>query len=271
MPGSLQTQWSRAQDGQKVIVLLTDVDQGSATVQNELNVWAEDLRRNQTRTLARCPSSCELICCCSNDRSILKDIKENCLVLRVPSLTENECRMECLRILSSCSTWTQDQEVPLLHLIHLSYVMFGEDSRRLTLLHAIRARELCATQAVVPLIAIWLTYVCGLDDLFRRTMEVLLGLNPDFHVRIRREGSRCLLSGHCDASVPVDCQPNFQEWSFTEGEARTAFKLTLALHGQRAILLYGPSPSGKTYVIQQTAAMWGHSVQRLWLTKKTLP
>ena len=50
-----------------------------------------------------------------------------------------------------------------------------------------------------------------------------------------------------------------------------AFKLTLALHGQRAILLYGPSPSGKTYVIQQTAAMWGHSVQRLWLTKKTLP
>ena len=272
VPGSLQAQWSRALEGQKVVVLLTEMDKASALVQNAVNVWAEDLRGNQSRTIVKCPPQCVLICCCSSDNTLPKDLKENCLVLRIPALTEDECIGEYVRILSSCPSWTPEQEVPIAHLINHSYLMFGEDSRKLTLTHVIRARELCTvSQSLAPLIAVWLTYVCGLDDLFRRPMEALLGLNPDLHVRIRREGSRCLLSGHCDASVPSDCQSNFQEWSFTEGEARTAFKLTLALRGQRAILLYGPSPSGKTYVVQQTAAMWGRSIQRLWLTRNTLP
>ena len=61
----------------------------------------------------------------------------------------------------------------------------------------------------------------------------------------------------------------FKEWCFTTSELLTMFKLCLAHKSKRAMLLYGPSPSGKSYTISKVAEMYGKTCRTVYLNHES--
>ena len=79
-------------------------------------------------------------------------------------------------------------------------------------------------------------------------------------VDIIKQDDQCVVRGYWAIETQQMYSGSFKEYCFTSTEKVTIFKLSLALQSKRAILVYGSSPSGKSYCISNLALMWDSGI-----------
>ncbi|KAK8807361.1 hypothetical protein WA158_004120 [Blastocystis sp. Blastoise] len=110
--------------------------------------------------------------------------------------------------------------------------------------------------------ALWLTIVCKYLPEDRESLEKSLGLNlsgiiqRSYYVDSYTNKSYLQLQSTFVTSIEcIDKSPSLL--SLTNSEMRLLYQLSIAYSSKRGILIYGPSPSGKTHVLTNMAKIMG--------------
>ena len=136
----------------------------------------------------------------------------------------------------------------------------------------LKVQQICSSGEDMSLIsALWLVFASRYEEEERKAIEKILDQKDDINISIEKKEDRCIINGFC--TIDTNCLYNgsFKEWCFTTSEHLTMFKLCLALKSKRAMLLYGPSPSGKSYVISKVAEMYDKICRTVYLNHESTP
>lgn len=191
----------------------------------------------------------------SDESSSVPSISSLCLYYRDIDLYLSELGDITEFILHDCTQYSHDS----FQLVRSLLKSFFSVS-----LHSIqKVKHLCQSDPSIPFAtAMWVVF--GSSSI----VETLLDI-PTVPISIEKKDSHCLVNGYSTINTNCSYNPAFQVWSFITSEYDIVYKTSIALKTARPILLSGPSPSGKSFTLNQMALMYNCSCESICLYHNT--
>ena len=221
-----------------------------------------------------------LIVCCMNpaamsaNRSTLpRQFYKYCIYHRDLKYTLNELFLTARQILSNVVDTTDESiENQILDLFTYSYNSYQKTSIPFSLRDVLKVDQIIESGNDLTLsAALWLVFACRYEESERREIEKILKQEDELKVEIDKQDDHCVVRGYWEIVTKNMYSGLFREWCFTSTEKVTVFKMSLALQSKRAILVYGASPSGKSYTISNIALMWDKQCKSVFLNHESSP
>ena len=116
-------------------------------------------------------------------------------------------------------------------------------------------KHICENSKDLPLLTVlWVLFAGKLKE--RNEMSKLLDHDEEQKIYIEKKETECWINGYSSIHTHTVWNPEFKEWCFTTSEIQTVYQLAVALNAKQPLILYGPSPSGKTYTISKVALIY---------------
>ncbi|CBK22809.2 uncharacterized protein [Blastocystis hominis] len=229
--------------------------------------------------LINIPSNMLIICCMnpasmSANRSTLpRQFYKYCIYHRDLKFTLNELFVTARQILSNVMESEEEStENQILDLFEYSYNSYQKTSIPFSLRDVLKVDQIVNNGNNLSLeTALWLVFACRYEESERKEIEKILKLEDRLRVDIIKQDDQCVVRGYWDIETRQMYSGSFKEYCFTSTEKVTIFKLSLALQSKRAILVYGSSPSGKSYCISNLALMWDKRCTSVFLNHESSP
>ena len=224
------------------------------------------------------PEDMLLICCMnpaamSANRSTLpRQFYSFCLHHRDIKYSIKELFLTATSILESVPGNSPAMTDTIMSLFKQSFLSSQKTSIPFSLRDVLKVQQICNANETISLqAALWLVFACRHEESERRIVEKILGQEEQKNVTIVKRDDHCVVTSFWEVVIPTTYNDCFHEWCFTTSELFTVFKLSLALLSKRAILVYGSSPSGKSYTISSIADMWGMKCRTVYLNHESTP
>ena len=223
------------------------------------------------------PSKLLIVCCMnpasmSANRSVLpRRFYSHCLYHRGLSYSLSELFCTAKSILNTVSDKSMEEKV--MNLFTYSFKSEQKTSIPFSLRDVLKVEQICMDKSSNLSLeaALWLVFACRYEESDRREVERILGKQENVEFNVIKNEDTCTVTGFWDLEVPTPYNPSFKEWALSTSECLTVYKLSMALRSKRAILVYGSSPSGKSYSILNVAQMHAMRCQTVYLNHDSTP
>ena len=219
-----------------------------------------------------------LIVCCMNpasmsaNRSILpRRFYSYCLYHRGLSYSLSELFCTAKSILNTVSDEGMDEKV--MKLFQYSYESGQKTSIPFSLRDVLKVQQICTDKSSDLSLeaALWLVFACRYEESDRKEVERILGKQERVEYRVIKSEEKCTVTGFWNLDIPTSYDSSFREYALSTSENLVVYKLSMALRSKRAILVYGASPSGKSYSIKSVAQMHGMPCRSVFLNHDSTP
>ena len=133
----------------------------------------------------------------------------------------------------------------------------------------IKLKELCVQGNLPIYAALWIVFGCKYYGDAYKSISNTLNADTTQDVTVSVKDSKIQFKSSYNYQVSLNVgssekkNQTFPSLQLTSNESALLYKLALSYRTQRAIIVYGPSPSGKSYTIEKYAKMMGKKMTRI--------
>ncbi len=119
-----------------------------------------------------------------------------------------------------------------------------------TLRDILKVMDICCSSNLDIRASLWLIFCCKFYDKEKYEMNQTMGISDSNPIQIRWKENKLHLSSSWNVVIRTKVRNSIR---LTSSERILFYKLALAISSNRSIIVYGPSPSGKSYTIRTFA------------------